>query len=122
MTRKDPGVHEHLGASFSCDTTGLTLPDEYLCSGLPNFSSIRSSTAGGFLEDHYYMEIYSHAVEGMTDDEERRPLWDYAEASHPSETNIMNQLSTGLSLVAQHYSNRLNVQLKDRQKKRLGPT
>ena len=68
------------------------------------------------------MEIYSHTVEGMTDDEERRSLWDYAEASHPSETLTMKQLSTGLSLVAKHYGYRLNVRLEERPQKRLGPT
>ena len=29
--RKDPGVLDLLGSSLSCDTTGLTLPVEYLC-------------------------------------------------------------------------------------------
>ena len=29
--RKNPGVFDLLGSSLSCDTTGLTLPHEYLC-------------------------------------------------------------------------------------------
>ena len=29
--RKDPGVFDLLGSSLSCDTTGLTPPDKYLC-------------------------------------------------------------------------------------------
>ena len=29
--RKDPGVFDLLGASLSCDTTGLTPPAGYLC-------------------------------------------------------------------------------------------
>ena len=29
--RKDPGVFDLLGSSLSCDTTGLTPPNEHLC-------------------------------------------------------------------------------------------
>ena len=67
------------------------------------------------------METYSHAVEGMTEEEEQRSLRNYVEASHPGETFTTNQLSTGLSLVAKHYGYRLNVGLKDRPQKRFGP-
>ena len=80
-----------------------------------------TSTLSRFLEEHCDMETYSHAVEGMTEEEEQHSLRNYVEASHPGETFTKNQLSTGLSLVAKHYGYRLNVGLKDRPQKRFGP-
>ena len=52
------------------------------------------------------MEIYNHAVAGMTEEEERLSLRNYVEASQPGEAFTMNHLTTGL---------------KDRPQKRLGP-
>ena len=80
-----------------------------------------TSTLSRFLEEHCGGETYSHAVEGMTEDEERRSLRNYVKASHPGETFTTNQLSTGLSLVAKHYGYRLDVGLKDRPQNRFGP-
>lgn len=80
-----------------------------------------TSTFSRFFEKHCDMETYSHAVAGTIEDEERRFLRNYVEAFHPGEFFTMNHLSTGLSMVANHYDYRLNVGLRDRPQKRFSP-
>lgn len=84
-------------------------------------SSDLTTTLARFLEENVGEETYAFSLDGMTDEQASRCLMDYVEDSLPSENFTLNQVSSGLGLVANHYGYKINVGLKGRPQGRFGP-
>ena len=78
------------------------------------------STLHRFLETNVGKETYSSFVEGMDEELKSVCLRDFVEDSVNGETFTPQQITSGLHLVAKHFSYNINVGLKPRPQKRFG--
>lgn len=84
-------------------------------------SSGLTNTLARFLEENVGATTYQFHVDGMDDDQGKRCLKEFVEESLPGETFTLNQLSSGLGVVANHFGYKINVGLKGRPQGRFGP-